>query len=42
MLRERLRVARYVLAENPVNMLAFVLFGLIVLAACIGPALAPH
>ncbi|MGL4285530.1 MAG: ABC transporter permease [Phreatobacter sp.] len=42
MMRERLRVARYVLAENPVNMLAFVLFGLLVLAACIGPALAPH
>lgn len=42
MMRERLRVMRYTLAENPVNMLAFVLFGLLVLAAAFGPILAPH
>ncbi|WP_244537775.1 MULTISPECIES: ABC transporter permease [unclassified Mesorhizobium] len=33
---------RYTLAENPVNLLAFVLFGLLVLAALFGPLLAPH
>ncbi|WP_412535232.1 ABC transporter permease [Mesorhizobium sp. BAC0120] len=40
--RERLRVMRYTLSENPVNMLAFVLFGLLALAALFGPMLAPH
>ncbi|MDW6023380.1 ABC transporter permease [Mesorhizobium sp. BAC0120] len=33
---------RYTLSENPVNMLAFVLFGLLALAALFGPMLAPH
>ena len=42
MMRERLRVMRYTLAENPVNMLAFALFGVLVLAALFGPMLAPH
>ncbi|SFT59492.1 peptide/nickel transport system permease protein [Mesorhizobium sp. YR577] len=42
MMRERFKVMRYTLAENPVNLLAFVLFGLLVLAALFGPLLAPH
>lgn len=42
LLRERLRVVRYTLAENPVNMLAFVLFGLLLAAAVLGPFMAPH
>ncbi len=41
-MRERLRVLRYTLAENPLNLLAFALFGLLVLAALFGPLLAPH
>jgi peptide/nickel transport system permease protein len=36
-----LRHARYVIAENPVTGLAFMLFVLIVLAAALGPALVP-
>lgn len=40
--RERLKVVRYTLAENPVNLFALVLFGLLVLAALLGPLLAPH
>jgi peptide/nickel transport system permease protein len=42
LLRDRLRVMRYTLSENPVNMLAFALFGLLALAALFGPVLAPH
>jgi peptide/nickel transport system permease protein len=42
MMRERLRVMRYTLAENPVNMLAVVLFCLLVMTAVLGPALAPQ
>ena len=32
----------YVLRENPVTMLAFVMFGLIILSAIFGPALVPY
>lgn len=34
--------ARHVLAENPVTGLSFALFGLLVLAAVLGPSLVPH
>src|SRR6185369_12177763 len=37
-----LRHARYVLSENPVTGLAFGLFALFMLAAILGPALAPY
>ena len=37
-----LRHARYVMAENPVTGLAFVLFALIALCALIGPYIVPH
>jgi peptide/nickel transport system permease protein len=37
-----LRHARYVLSENPVTGLAFALFALFVLAAILGPAVAPY
>lgn len=40
--RQRLAVARYSLAENPVNLLAFVLFGAIVITGICGPWLVPH
>ena len=40
--KERLHVVRYTLAENPINLLAFALFGSIVLAAILGPSLAPY
>ena len=41
-MRERLRAARYLLAENPVSLVAFALFALLVLAALAGPMLAPY
>ncbi len=37
-----LRHMRYVLAENPVTLVAFAMFTVLVLAALLGPALAPH
>jgi len=37
-----LRHARYVLSENPVTGLAFGLFAMFLLAAILGPALAPY
>ncbi len=37
-----LRHAHYVVTSNPVTLLAFVLLGVIVLAATVGPALVPH
>lgn len=40
--RERWAVIRYVLLENPLNILAFTLFALIVAAAIFGPWVAPH
>src|SRR5688572_12504642 len=39
---ERLAVARYVLAENPLNLAALVLFLLLVGAALFGPVLVPY
>jgi peptide/nickel transport system permease protein len=39
---EYLRQARYVLAENPVTLAAFALLSVIVVAAIVGPSLAPH
>ena len=37
-----LRHMRYVLAENPVTLVAFAMFAVLVLAALLGPSLAPH
>lgn len=37
-----LRHMRYVLSENPVTLLAFALFAVLVLAAVLGPSLTPH
>jgi peptide/nickel transport system permease protein len=37
-----LRHMRYVLAENPVTLVAFAMFTVLVLAALLGPSLAPH
>ena len=41
-MREQLKVVRYTLTENPVNLVAFALFGLLALAALFGPMLSPH
>lgn len=41
-LRERIAVIRYILAENGLHRLAFILFAALMLAAALGPALAPH
>lgn len=41
-LRERIALTRYILAENGLHRLAFVLFALFMLAALLGPVLAPH
>lgn len=41
-MRERLRVARYLIAENPLNVVAFGLFVLLVLVAIVGPLLTPY
>jgi peptide/nickel transport system permease protein len=41
-MNETLRHVRHVLAENPVTLLAAVLFALFVLVALAGPALVPH
>ena len=38
--RERLRVAHYVVSGNPVNVIAFGLFAFLVLCAIAGPAIA--
>ena len=40
-MREQLKVVRYTLTENPVNLVAFALFGLLALAALFGPMLSP-
>jgi len=40
--RERLRVAHYVVSGNPVNVIAFGLFAFLVLCAIAGPAIAPY
>ena len=40
--RERIDVLRYTLLENPINLLAFGLFALFIIAAIGGPMLAPH
>jgi peptide/nickel transport system permease protein len=40
--RQRIDLVRYTLVENPVNLVAFGLFALFILAAIAGPALAPH
>lgn len=42
MMRERLRVAHYLIAENPINLVAFGLFAFLLLAAIIGPVVAPY
>lgn len=41
-LRDRLSVLRYILLENRLHGLAFLLFGLLMFAAVFGPMLAPH
>ena len=41
-MREQLKVVRYTLTENPANLVAFALFGLLALAALFGPMLSPH
>ncbi|MBM3557481.1 MAG: ABC transporter permease, partial [Alphaproteobacteria bacterium] len=37
-----LRVARHVVTENPVTLIAFLLFIFLVVLAVFGPAIAPH
>lgn len=39
---ERLRLARYILAENPLNLLALLLLALLLGAAILGPSLVPY
>lgn len=41
-MRERLRLAQYLVAENPINLVAFGLFAFLVLAAIVGTFLAPY